>query len=118
MKPSPSGSEVEGPGEGSLLRPNEAAEDALFEDLERLFELPREAIAARPFLDAAKLVGLQIQAGKANPASILDITEDEFDRTIAVNLKSCFNYIKAAAPVMLIRPPTAWNLPPSPAGLR
>jgi 3-oxoacyl-[acyl-carrier protein] reductase len=40
-------------------------------------------------------------AGKANPASILDITEDEFDRTIAVNLKSCFNYIKAVAPIML-----------------
>jgi len=40
-------------------------------------------------------------AGKANPASILDITEEEFDRTIAVNLKSCFNYIKAVAPIML-----------------
>jgi len=40
-------------------------------------------------------------AGKANPASILDITEEEFDRTIAVNLKSCFNYIKAIAPIML-----------------
>src|SRR5882724_10067422 len=40
-------------------------------------------------------------AGKANPASILDITEEEFDRTIAVNLKSCFNYIKSVAPIML-----------------
>ena len=40
-------------------------------------------------------------AGKSNPAGILDIAEDEFDRTIAVNLKSCFNYIHAVAPVML-----------------
>jgi len=40
-------------------------------------------------------------AGKANPASILDITEEEFDRTIAVNFKSCFNYIKSVAPIML-----------------
>lgn len=40
-------------------------------------------------------------AGKANPIGILDITEDEFDRTIAINLKSCFNYIKAVAPIML-----------------
>ena len=32
---------------------------------------------------------------------ILEIKEEEFDRTIAVNLKSCFNYIHAAAPIML-----------------
>jgi 3-oxoacyl-[acyl-carrier protein] reductase len=40
-------------------------------------------------------------AGRGNPAGILEITEDAFDRTIAVNLKSCFNYIQAAAPIML-----------------
>ncbi|VIO69990.1 SDR family NAD(P)-dependent oxidoreductase [Bradyrhizobium ivorense] len=40
-------------------------------------------------------------AGAANPKPILEITEAEFDRTIAVNLKSCFNFIHAAAPVML-----------------
>ena len=40
-------------------------------------------------------------AGGPNPAGILEITEDSFDRTIAVNLKSCFNYIHAVAPVML-----------------
>lgn len=40
-------------------------------------------------------------AGKANPAGILEITEDAFDRTIAVNLKSCFNYIHHTAPIML-----------------
>ena len=40
-------------------------------------------------------------AGAAQPKGILDIEEAEFDRTIAVNLKSCFNYIRAVAPVML-----------------
>ncbi len=39
-------------------------------------------------------------AGRSMPKGILDITEDEFDRTIAINLKSCFNYIRAVAPVM------------------
>jgi 3-oxoacyl-[acyl-carrier protein] reductase len=37
-------------------------------------------------------------AGRGNPKGITEITEDEFDRTIAVNLKSCFNYIHAAVP--------------------
>lgn len=40
-------------------------------------------------------------AGAPNPKPILEITEAEFDRTIAINLKSCFNYIHAAAPVMM-----------------
>jgi 3-oxoacyl-[acyl-carrier protein] reductase len=40
-------------------------------------------------------------AGKAQPKGVLDITEEEFDRTIAINLKSCFNYIRAVAPAML-----------------
>ena len=40
-------------------------------------------------------------AGKAMPKGILEIEEDEFDRTIAINLKSCFNYIRATAPLML-----------------
>jgi 3-oxoacyl-[acyl-carrier protein] reductase len=40
-------------------------------------------------------------AGKANPKGILEIAEDEFDRTIAINLKSCFNYIHAVAPIMI-----------------
>src|SRR5436190_2282152 len=40
-------------------------------------------------------------AGAPNPKPILEISEAEFDRTIAVNLKSCFNFIHAAAPVML-----------------
>jgi 3-oxoacyl-[acyl-carrier protein] reductase len=40
-------------------------------------------------------------AGRGNPTGILEITEEAYDRTIAVNLKSCFNYIQALAPLML-----------------
>lgn len=40
-------------------------------------------------------------AGKSMPKPIIEITEEEFDRTIAINLKSCFNYIHATAPAML-----------------
>jgi 3-oxoacyl-[acyl-carrier protein] reductase len=40
-------------------------------------------------------------AGAPNPKPILEISETEFDRTIAINLKSCFNFIHAAAPIML-----------------
>jgi 3-oxoacyl-[acyl-carrier protein] reductase len=39
-------------------------------------------------------------AGKSNAKSILDCSEEEFDRTIAINLKSCFNYIQAFVPLM------------------
>jgi 3-oxoacyl-[acyl-carrier protein] reductase len=39
-------------------------------------------------------------AGAPNPKPILEISEAEFDRTIAINLKSCFNFIHAAAPHM------------------
>lgn len=51
--------------------------------------------------DFGRIDFLMNNAGKANPTGILDITEEEFDRTIAINLKSCFNYIKAVAPIML-----------------
>jgi len=40
-------------------------------------------------------------AGASNAKGILEIKEEEFDRTIAVNLKSCFNYIHAVAPLMM-----------------
>jgi 3-oxoacyl-[acyl-carrier protein] reductase len=40
-------------------------------------------------------------AGKPMPKGILEISEAEFDRTIDINLKSCFNYIQAIAPIML-----------------
>ena len=47
---------------------------------------------------------LQVQTernGLIHAKGILEIREEEFDRTIAVNLKSCFNFIHATAPIML-----------------
>ncbi|MFI4988178.1 MAG: SDR family NAD(P)-dependent oxidoreductase [Alphaproteobacteria bacterium] len=40
-------------------------------------------------------------AGAPMPKGLIEIGEDEFDRTIAINLKSCFNWCKAVAPFML-----------------
>ncbi|MET0675034.1 MAG: SDR family NAD(P)-dependent oxidoreductase [Bradyrhizobium sp.] len=40
-------------------------------------------------------------AGAPSPKPIVEITEAEFDRAIAINLKSVFNYIHAASPIML-----------------
>lgn len=40
-------------------------------------------------------------AGKSNTQPMLEITEAEFDRTIAINLKGAFNYIHAVAPHMV-----------------
>ena len=40
-------------------------------------------------------------AGRPMAKGILEISEREFDDTIAINLKSCFNYIRAVAPAML-----------------
>lgn len=40
-------------------------------------------------------------AGKSNAKGLLDISEDEFDRTIAINLKGAFNWCHAVAPHMV-----------------
>ena len=40
-------------------------------------------------------------AGKSMPVGIIEISEDEWDRTIDINLKSCFNWTQAVAPFML-----------------
>jgi len=40
-------------------------------------------------------------AGISQPKTLIEISEAEFDRTIAVNLKSQFNWCKAVAPQML-----------------
>lgn len=40
-------------------------------------------------------------AGVSQPKGLLDITEEEWDRTIAINLKGAFNWCKAVAPAML-----------------
>ena len=40
-------------------------------------------------------------AGISQPKGLLEITEDEFDLTIAIHLKGAFNWCKAVAPAML-----------------
>lgn len=40
-------------------------------------------------------------AGVSQPKPLLEITEEEYDRTIAINLKSCFSWSKAVAPTMV-----------------
>jgi 3-oxoacyl-[acyl-carrier protein] reductase len=40
-------------------------------------------------------------AGRSSPKGLLEISEEEWDRTIQINLKSCFNWCKAVAPIML-----------------
>ncbi len=59
------------------------------------------AIAAAARARFGRIDVLVNNAGRGNPTGILDITEEGFDRTIAVNLKSCFNYIQACVPLML-----------------
>ncbi len=65
-------------------------------DYERAHTVVRETVSHFGRVDF-----LLNNAGKSMPAGILDITEAEFDRTLSINLKSCFNYIRAVAPVML-----------------
>jgi len=60
-----------------------------------------KAVAAEVEGAWGRIDALVNDAGKSNPKGILECSEDEFDRTIAVNLKSCFNYIQAIAPIML-----------------
>ena len=59
------------------------------------------AIIGEIIADWGQLDVLLNNAGAPQPKPILEISEAEFDRTIAINLKSCFNYIHAAAPFML-----------------
>lgn len=58
------------------------------------------AIVAQVERDWGGIDFLLNNAGKSMPKPMLEITEEEFDRTIAINLKSCFNFIHAAAPGM------------------
>ncbi|MCC7427010.1 MAG: SDR family oxidoreductase [Alphaproteobacteria bacterium] len=58
-------------------------------------------VVGRVHAEFGRIDVLLNNAGKSNPKTILDCTEEEFDRTIAINLKSCFNYVRATAPIML-----------------
>lgn len=60
-----------------------------------------QAVAGEVRRNWGRIDFLLNDAGKAQPKGILEIEEAEFDRTIAINLKSCFNYIRAVAPIML-----------------
>jgi 3-oxoacyl-[acyl-carrier protein] reductase len=62
---------------------------------------PAREIVARVCQDLGRLDVLVNNAGRPMPVGILEITEAEFDATLRVNLKSCFNYIQPAARVML-----------------
>jgi 3-oxoacyl-[acyl-carrier protein] reductase len=75
-------------------------EALIFEADVALFDRAQE-IAGAVRAQFGRIDFLLNDAGKAMPRGILDITEAEFDRTIAINLKSCFNYIRAVAPIML-----------------
>jgi len=65
-------------------------------DFARAHAILNEIIAKWGQLDV-----LLNNAGAPNPKPILEISEAEFDRTIAINLKSCFNYVHASAPFMM-----------------
>lgn len=58
------------------------------------------AIVAAVLRDWGRVDFLLNNAGRSMPKGMLEIGEAEFDRTIAINLKSCFNYIHAVAPAM------------------
>jgi 3-oxoacyl-[acyl-carrier protein] reductase len=40
-------------------------------------------------------------AGRSMPKGLLEISEEEWDRTLDINLKSCFNWCRAVVPLML-----------------
>lgn len=58
------------------------------------------AVVEQVAADFGRIDVLVNNAGRGNPKGILEISEEEFDRTIDVNLKSCFNYIQPVVPVM------------------
>lgn len=61
------------------------------------------SVAARVLDEWGRIDVLVNNAGRPMPTGILDITEEQWQATIDVNLKSCFNYIQAVAPAMLER---------------
>jgi 3-oxoacyl-[acyl-carrier protein] reductase len=71
------------------------ADVSVASDVQRLIRRAEEELGA---IDV-----LVNNAGIANPLRIEDITEDDWDRTIAVNLKSCFLATQAALPGMRAR---------------
>jgi len=62
-----------------------------------------QAITAKVIERLGSVDILVNNAGVSQPKSILELTEAEWDRTVAVNLKSSFNWCKAVADSMLRR---------------
>jgi 3-oxoacyl-[acyl-carrier protein] reductase len=58
-------------------------------------------VVSQAHQDLGRIDVLFNNAGRSMAKGILEISEDEFDAAIRVNLKSCFNYIQPAAPIML-----------------
>lgn len=58
-------------------------------------------IVNQTIAELGRLDVLVNNAGRSAPEGILEMTEAEFDRSIAINLKSCFNFIQPAARHML-----------------
>lgn len=82
--------EIEARGRRALQLPADVA------DFQRAGEVVA-AVAER----LGRIDVLLNNAGRPMPRGILEITEAEYDATLQVNLKSCFNYARWAAPVML-----------------
>lgn len=59
-----------------------------------------QEVAADVLAHTGRIDFLLNNAGRAMPKGLLDITEEEWDRTIAINLKSCFNWCRAVVPAM------------------
>ncbi len=60
-----------------------------------------QSIIGETLKDCGPITFLFNNAGRAMPKGLLEITEDEWDRTIDINLKSCFNWCQATVPSML-----------------
>ena len=65
-------------------------------DYGRAKEITRDVLAASGRIDV-----LVNNAGRAMPKGLLELSEDDWDRTLAINLKSCFNWAQAVATAML-----------------
>ena len=86
---------VEGFGRGGVTAEGFVADVA---DHRRAQEVIDEALGRRAGIDV-----LVNNAGTPMPKGLLEIEEHEWDRTIDVHMKGCFNWCRAAAPSMLAR---------------
>jgi len=60
-----------------------------------------QTIAAAVVAEWGRIDVLVNNAGRSMPKGLLEISEAEWDRTIEINLKSCFNWCRAVVPTML-----------------